>query len=109
MTDDKQARTWETECAAIIRGTPEDAAVILVDRLAMRGAAILRAAEDAARPKGTRSKDPKEPPSDRFSPADWRLHRRIRGDFRAVALTAQDGKERGMPKRAFLWEGRPDG
>lgn len=61
----------------------------------MRGTAILRAAEDAARPKGTRSKDPKEPPSDRFTPSDWRLHRRIRDDFRAVELTAQDGKERG--------------
>ena len=60
----------------------------------MRGAAIFRAAKDAARPKGTRSKDPKECPA-RFSPSDWRAHRRIRDAFRAIELTAQDGKERG--------------
>ena len=70
----------------------EDA--LMKTRLVMRGAAILRAAEDAARPKGTRSKDPKECPA-RFSPSDWRAHRRIRGDFRQMELTAQDGKERG--------------
>ena len=78
--------------ADVLQAAAEDA--LMKTRLVMRGAAILRAAKDAARPKGTRSKDPKECPA-RFSPSDWRAHRRIRDAFRAMELTAQDGKERG--------------